>query len=63
MGTFKSVLSTSFFLFVAIVSFAEAKDTFIEANELLPFQDIDVVVSASRLEQSVDRLSVPVTVR
>jgi len=35
---------------------------FVEADELLLFQDMDLVVTASRLEQSKDQLAVPVTV-
>jgi len=62
MDTNKLVYLSSFFLFSILSSLAEAGDTFVEADELLLFQDIDVVVSASRLEQSGDQLSVPVTI-
>ncbi len=62
MGTNKFVFSSSFFLLFVFSSFAEASETFIEADELLLFQDMDLVVSASRLEQPVDQLSVPVTI-
>jgi len=62
VSTFRSVFSSSFFLLFAISSIAEASDTFSEADELLLFQDMELVVSASRLEQSADQLSVPVTV-
>ena len=62
MGTFKSVVSSSIFLLCSIASFAEANDALIEADELLLFEDMDVVVSASRLEQPIDQLSVPVSI-
>lgn len=62
MGIYRSVFSSSFCLLFFISSFAEAQDMFVEADELLLFQDMDLVVTASRLEQSKDQLSVPVTV-
>ncbi len=62
MGTNKLFFSASFFLLFVFSSFAEASEMFIEADELLLFQDMDLVVSASRLEQPVDQLSVPVTI-
>ena len=62
MGIYRSVFSSSFCLLFIISSFAEAQDMFVEADELLLFQDMDLVVTASRLEQSKDQLAVPVTV-
>ncbi len=62
VGKLKSVVSSSFFLLFIVSSFAEAKDSFSEADELLLFQDMDLVVSASRLKQPENLLSVPVTV-
>ncbi len=62
MGIYGSVFSSSFCLLFIISSFAEAQDMFVEADELLLFQDMDLVVTASRLEQSIDQLPVPVTV-
>lgn len=61
MSKIKSVFSSLFFL-LFISSFVEAEDSFNEADELLLFQDMDLVVSASRLEQPENLLSVPVTV-
>ncbi len=62
MGIYRSIFSSSFSLFFIMSSFAEAQDMFVEADELLLFQDMDLVVTASRLQQSKDQLSVPVTV-
>lgn len=62
MGTNKLFFLSSFFLFFILSSSAVAGEAFVEADELLLFQDMDVVVSASRLEQPADLLSVPVTI-
>jgi outer membrane cobalamin receptor len=62
VGIYRSVFASSFCLFCFISSFAEAQDMFVEADELLLFQDMDLVVTASRLEQPKDQLSVPLTV-
>lgn len=62
METFKFVVSSSFLLFCTVASLAEASETFVEADELLLFEDMDIVVSASRLEQPADQLSVPVSI-
>ncbi len=55
------VLFASIFFFAA-PSFAAGPDDFGEADELLLFQDMTLVVSASRQKQPANLLSAPVTV-
>ena len=60
----KSFFSSSlFFLFAATATaIAQASPSFNEADELLLFQDMDLVVSASRLKHAEELSAVPVTV-
>ncbi len=62
MDTFRSICLSSCCLLFVFTSPAKAALSIAEADELLLFQDMDLVVSASRLEQPKDQLSVPVTV-
>ena len=55
-----AVLS-SCFLLSSVSSFAAVSDDFGEADELLLFQDMTVVVSASRQKQPENLLSAPAT--
>ncbi len=52
----------SFFLLSVSVSVASIANSYSEADELLLFQDMELVVSASRQKQPENLLSVPVTV-
>lgn len=56
-----TLLSSCFLLFT-VPSFAAGSDNFSEADELLLFQDMELVVSASRQKQPKNLLSVPVSV-
>jgi iron complex outermembrane receptor protein len=58
----KSFFSSSLFFLFAATATAQASPSFNEADELLLFQDMDLVVSASRLKHAEKLSSVPVTV-
>lgn len=57
-----ATLLFTIFLFSAVPSFAEIPHDFNEQDELLLFQDMELVVSASRQKQPKNLLSVPVSV-
>jgi outer membrane receptor protein involved in Fe transport len=57
-----AVIFSSSLLCYAVSAFAEIPDDFGEADELLLFQDMTLVVSASRQKQPENLLSVPVSV-
>ncbi len=61
-GIGTAVVFSSHLFLAAVSSFAQISDDFGEADELLLFQDMTLVVSASRQKQPENLLSVPVSV-